>query len=127
MLIESTLNRYTRDLLPSERYKWLKEHIEADQFCINYPNFLGQIPRQLETTLLINPECRKWVVWVNKNIILNLTNPDYRIVNVLLRIATGMLNKLNAISRTEKIEIHQLLTSSVQKELIIIRTETLPF
>lgn len=127
MLIRSPLNRYSEDFLPSERYEWLRNNWHSDRFCINYAAFLGQIPQQIENKFSINSECITWTNWVNTKIVLNLGIADYKTINVLLRIATGMLDKISCLTKSEKIEIHRLLTSNIQDELGIIWTESLPF
>jgi hypothetical protein len=73
-----------------------------------------------------NPELAKIVQWVNKKITLELGKLDYRAINVRLRIATGMLNKLD-LPKKLHMDIHFYLSHNVGRELSLINTEDLPF
>lgn len=81
----------------------------------------------------MNPLLRNWINWVNKNIILQLWCDEEKTTLVKLRIATGMLNKINEDERTicispiEKIQIHSNLTNNVLKEIKNIQLDDLPF
>lgn len=68
--------------------------------------------------------------WVNKKIVLNLDISDYRTIGVRMRIATGMLNKLEKeglISKKLSIRIHNNFVTTINGELRGINTEDLPF
>lgn len=81
----------------------------------------------------MNPLLRNWINWINKNIVLQLWRDEEQTTLVKLRIATGMLNKINEDERTicispiEKIQIHSNLTSNVLKEIKNIQLDDLPF
>lgn len=81
----------------------------------------------------MNPLLRNWINWVNKNIVLQLWRDEEQTTLVKLRIATGMLNKINEDERTicispiEKIQIHSNLTNNVLKEIKNIQLDDLPF
>lgn len=105
----------------SSQYRHL---IENCSFCIAPFNLIK---------CTTNPLLRNWIKWVNKNIILQLWCDEERTTLVKLRIATGMLNKINEDERTiyispiEKIQIHSNLTNNVLKEVKNIQLDDLPF
>lgn len=74
-----------------------------------------------------NPDLIRWIMWVNKNICQKLTDDCILTTGVKLRIATGMLNKLESLTDLEKIQIHCNLVLNVKKEQNKILDETLPF
>lgn len=82
---------------------------------------------------LTNSLLRNWIQWVNKNIVLQLWCDTEDTTNVKLRIATGMLNKLNEDERyicvdpVEKIQIHSNLVNNIREEIIKIQLDELPF
>lgn len=82
---------------------------------------------------LTNSLLRNWIQWVNKNIVLQLWCDTEDTTNVKLRIATGMLNKLNederyiCIDPIEKIQIHSNLVKNIKEEVIKIQLDELPF
>lgn len=105
----------------SSQYRYL---IENCSFCIAPFNLIK---------CTTNSSLRNWIKWVNKNIILQLWCDEERTTLVKLRIATGMLNKINEDERTiyispiEKIQIHSNLTNNVLKEIKNIQLNDLPF
>lgn len=73
-----------------------------------------------------NPEFRKWINWVNRKITLELGKEDYRTIDVRIRIATGMFNKLN-LPKKIAFKVHFNLTDNLKREMSAINTEDLPF
>lgn len=73
-----------------------------------------------------NPEFRNWIRWVNKKIALELGKEDYRTIDVRLRIATGMFNKL-CLPKKIAFKVHFNLTDNIKREMSAIHTEDLPF
>ena len=69
----------------------------------------------------------KWLSWVNENICLQLDIDDFRTTDVKLRIATGMLNKIESMPDILKIQIHSSLTTNIKQEWSKIINEDLPF
>lgn len=77
---------------------------------------------------LINYELRNWLAWVNKNICIPIASEkNGNSTAVKLRIATGMLNKIESLTDLEKIQIHSNLTNNVHKEIYLLRLDGLPF
>jgi hypothetical protein len=78
-----------------------------------------------------NADFRKVIQWINKKITLEISKEiDYRTIDVRLRIATNMLNKLVYESKLDShinIKVHQNLVTNVKNELGLINTEDLPF
>lgn len=78
-------------------------------------------------TVMPNPKLIRWIMWVNKNICQQLQTDNVITTGVKLRIATGMLNKLESLTDLEKIQIHSNLIRNVHLEQNAIIDETLPF
>lgn len=77
-----------------------------------------------------NPRLHDILVWINKKIILELGQLDYRAIDVRIRIATNMLNKLENegyISKNFNIDVHDRFIMNVERERSAINTEDLPF
>lgn len=66
--------------------------------------------------------------WINNNIVVGLfANENYYTIQVKLRIATGMLNKINSLSDAQKQAIHSNLTKNVNDLWAIRISRDLPF
>ena len=77
-----------------------------------------------------NNELLNIVHWINKNITLQLGIDDYRTIDVKLRIATGMIDKLVRTSKLNQkiaLNIYSNFAFNVKNELSLINTEDLPF
>lgn len=68
-----------------------------------------------------------WLWWVNDNICDKLDTDLYRTTMVKVRIATGMLNKLDSLTDSEKNEIHRYLTDNINKAVFLRIERDLPF
>lgn len=68
-----------------------------------------------------------WLWWVNENICDKLDTDLYRTTMVKVRIATGMLNKLDSLTDLEKNEIHKYLTDNVNNAVFTRIEADLPF
>lgn len=76
------------------------------------------------------PRVHDILVWINKKIVLELGQLDYRAIDVRIRIATNMLNKLERegyISKNFNIDVHDRFIMNVRREISAINTEDLPF
>lgn len=74
-------------------------------------------------------DVQKFIHWVNQKIVLRIGQYEYESIktyDVLLRIATGMLNKLD-LSKEEKIEMHDNMVKNVHRELNNVMFQSLPF
>lgn len=126
MIINTVL---TKDLFENctlkEKYEILKHVWESDRYGITMSN--ACISPFNVATCLCNSDLRKWLEWVNLNICLPIASDTIITTGVKLRIATGMLNKLESLTDLEKIQIHSNLILNVHKEQNAIIDESLPF
>ena len=123
MLIHSPLLQYAEGMSIAEQYNWLLRVYSQDQFMLDDTSVFGVELR------CMSKDVRKFVHWVNLKIVLKLGRYEYessKTYNVLLRIATGMLNKLDLPSNV-KLIMHNNMTRNIHKELDNIIMETLPF
>lgn len=77
-----------------------------------------------------NEDLHKIIQWINKKITLIIGIADYRTIDVRMRIATNMMDKLvdnGSLSSTLSVVMFGNLISNVRQELGIINTEDLPF
>lgn len=75
----------------------------------------------------LNSELKRWLSWVNKNIIIPMANETYTTTGVKVRIATGMLNRIESLTDLEKIQIHCNFTQNIRTELQKLMDDELPF
>lgn len=128
MLIPPILDRYQNTLRLQDHYDFARK--VWSQFNREY---IGSNQRVIQPFNHHVWECQewkelhRWLVWVNRNIVLNLGLDSYETVGVKLRIATSMLNKIKTLDNITKIEIHLNLTRNVWNEQRIIEVEDLPF
>ena len=123
MLIHSPLLQYAEGMSIAEQYNWLLRVYSQDQFMLDDTSVFGVELR------CMSKDVRKFVHWVNLKIVLKLGRYEYessKTYNVLLRIATGMLNKLD-LPDNIKLIMHDNMTRNIHKELDSIVMETLPF
>lgn len=73
-----------------------------------------------------DPEVTKVLSWVNANIIINLARIDLKTMGVLIRIATGMLNKCN-IPKGLQITFHDNMVENLRVEHAEVIMSGLPF
>ena len=73
-----------------------------------------------------NVELRRWMLWVWKRIFAPLDNISYYTMEVRIRIATSMLNKLQ-IPKSINIKIHANLVENLHYCHYALMTEDLPF
>lgn len=77
-----------------------------------------------------NEDLHKIIRWINREITLIIGIADYRTIDVRMRIATNMMDKLvdnGSLSSTLSVVMFGNLISNVRQELGIINTEDLPF
>ena len=123
MLIHSPLLQYAEGMSIAEQYNWLLRVYSQDQFMLDDTSVFGVELR------CMSKDVRKFVHWVNLKIVLKLGRYEYessKTYNILLRIATGMLNKLD-LPDNIKLIMHDNMTRNIHKELDNIVMETLPF
>lgn len=125
MLLPNLLQRFQKDCTLKESYEWnrivwnqYRWDLSACQYCIS--------PFAYRSMWILNTELRKLLCWINYNIIRNIDIDSLDTINVKLRIATCMLNKID-IDDVYKIEIHYNLVKNVREEYYNIQLSELPF
>lgn len=125
MLIHSPLLRYVEGETLAEQYKFLRDDISLDHYALDDQSVIAPVH-----FIPMPSDVRNVVNWINKNIVLNLDKylyfPGIRTLNVMLRIATGMINKLD-IEKDVRILMHDSMISNIQKEFALLEVELLPF
>lgn len=129
MLIRTGLTT-TLPTKPSEAYNYLKRNWSIDRFMLESDEVIRPLSKH-ELALRNDdyytlPELNKWLKWVNKNIVLELGSKQYKTINVRLRIAVNMLDKLH-LSKDDLISIMLMLVANVRVEMGNIWSEDLPF
>ena len=79
---------------------------------------------------ILAPEAIDVLRWINRRIVFEIPNIDYRTVEVRIRIASGMLNKLvykGIIPKNIGIIYHSRLVHRVRQILGAVNVEDLPF
>jgi hypothetical protein len=106
----------------------------SDFILLNNTSVFGPFPvpsvvydiSEEQKLAIYNPEVTKVLNWVNSRIVINLSYLDYKTLDVLVRIATGMLNKLDIPSET-KILFHNNMVGNLRREHSEIMNSQLPF
>lgn len=81
---------------------------------------------EAEKVVIYNQEVAKVLAWVMTRIVINLSKIDYRTLHVLIRIATGMLNKCD-IPKELAIMFHDNMVENLNSEYNVCYTSELPF
>lgn len=125
MLFDGPFIRYLDQDLLKDKYNELRLIWRAFRYNIEYSSMcISPFNKQKSIT---NSQLRRWLYWVNRNIILNLGLDFERTTRIKLRIAASMLNKVDSLSDIENVQIFTNLKNNVNKELYILNTEELPF
>ena len=119
-----------------EKYRKLKKIYSAGNkyVLLNNINVFAPFPKpdvpwdisKEQKIATYHPDIVKLLEWVRSKIISNLGIMDYKTLDVLVRIATGMLNKCD-IPKDTKILFHENMTHNLQAEHILILNSDLPF
>jgi len=115
----------------NEKYIYLKTHKYA---LLNTVTVFGPFPKakvpwdisEEQKIATYNQEVTKVLTWIKMKIILNLDALDYKTLHVLIRIATGMLNKCQ-IPKETQIMFHDNMVDNLQIEHSNIILSQLPF
>lgn len=135
-LIEANIIR-TKPTKPSEVYNQLRIAYNQgvmgilDNAVLLVSNSLeDEIEYDIIYEIWQNKELLNVVHWINENITLRLGIDDYRTINVKIRIATGMIDRLvreSKLSLKIALSIYSNFGFNVQNEMSLINTEDLPF
>ena len=124
MLFDGPFIRYLGQDTLREQYNTLRKIAWAYGYDIyNSSVCISPFSRQRS----LNTDLRKWLIWVNRNIILNLGLDSESTTRVKLRIATSMLNKVDDLSDIENVQIFTNLKDNINKEVDDIVLSELPF
>lgn len=122
------LNVFSDNKKQSEQIRMLQQCAGGD-----YTRLLFAGPED-EPLYILKPKAVDLLLWVNRKILFELpkvkTETNAQWIGVRIRIATNMLNKLEAegiLAKEVSIEYHKRFVSNVRKILGNIYTEDLPF
>ena len=120
----------------AKKYEYLRElyfngntHILLNNVSVFGPFPRPEVPWDISEAQKIatyDPEVTKVLTWIKTKIIINLSRIDYKTMGVLVRIATGMLNKCN-IPKCVQIMFHDNMVENLRKEHDAIVVADLPF
>lgn len=120
----------------SSKYAYFKQlydcgnkHILLNNVDVFGPYPSSELPWDISEAQKIatyNPEVTKVLNWIKTRIIINLGCIDYKTLDVLIRIATGMLNKCN-IPQEIQIMFHDNMVENLREEHTRIVLSELPF
>lgn len=116
-------------MLLRQKYENGETHIISCERAVFEPFPKPSVPwdiSELEKEVVYDPKLRKLRIWVYKNIILQLDLLNHNSIGVLIRIATGMLNKTD-IPKGDKLILHEHMVKNIRDEYFKIITESLPF
>lgn len=119
-----------------EKYKYFKQEYEKGHtyILLNNVRIFGPFPKpavpwdisEEEKIAIYNPEVTKVLTWIKTRIVINLASIDYKTVDVLIRIATGMLEKTH-IPKETKILFHDNMVENLRQKQTEIILSSLPF
>ena len=120
----------------ADKYRYFKTKYEkGDKFILlNNNRVFGPLPRGscpwdisvYEKMVIYDSEVANALNWVNKNIVINISCIDYKTLYVLIRIATGMLNKCN-IPKDLQIMLHDNMVRNLKSAYNDCIISDLPF
>lgn len=131
---EGHLPRELRAATYADQYRYLNSRKKDTWVLQNntrvFEPFLdGHLPwdiSQAQYIAIYNPEVTSVLAWIKTNIIFELAVLDYRTLGVLIRIATGMLNKCD-IPIEYKMMYHENLVENLWNAHRDIVLSDLPF
>ncbi len=125
MLIKGPFQRFLNQDTLREQYGELRKLYHAYQYDINYCSYC--ISPFDKARCITNHDLRKWLMWVNTNVIMCL-GLDWEVTTrIKLRIASSMLNKVDGLTDLEKVQIFVTLKDNINKDLYKITIDELPF
>ena len=110
-------------------YKSGKTHILLNNIRIFGPYPRSEVPwdiSEAEKVVIYNKDVAKVNMWLKNEIFNKSALFNYKTLDVLIRIATGMLNKCD-IPKELQIMFHDNMIENLKSEYSIIATSDLPF
>lgn len=136
LISELHIPRSRRHFCLADKYEYLNRMYKNGHQYILYNNIsvFGPFPApdvpwtisEAKQIAIYNTEIAQLLYWIKTKIIINLCYIDYKTLDVLIRIATGMLNKCN-IPKDVKIMFHEHMVKNLREEHKNIMLSTLPF
>lgn len=125
MLVTGPFSNYLNQGTLKEKYNILRKIEWAYKYDIyNSSIIINPFPKQ---TCITNKELRIWLNWVNRNIVLRLGLDNEMTIRIKMRIASGLLSKINSLTQIDKLQIFANLIENINADLEIMATEDLPF
>lgn len=119
-----------------EKYVYLNNLYKSGKryILLNNVRVFGPYPKpnvpwdisEVQKIATYNPEVTSVLNWINTNIVIQLSGITYKTKDVLVRIATGMLNKCD-IPKEVQIMFHDNMVENLKVELEDIIQSDLPF
>lgn len=136
LINEFFLPKEIRDKPISDQYVYLKSLYSSgnNYFLLNNTNVFGPYPKpevpwdisEVEKIVIYQKDVAKVNKWLLNEIFKQSALYNYKTLDVLIRIATGMLNKCN-ISKELQIMFHDNMVKNLTAEFGDISTSDLPF
>lgn len=124
MLFDGPVLRYLDKTTTREKYEQLRNIYWAYRYDIDNSSIC--VTPFNKKLCIVNKDLRKWLNWVNKNIILNLGLDTELTTRIKLRIALNMLDKVN-ITKLEILQISINLKDNLNEEIYTMNIDELPF
>jgi len=124
-----------KDASLREKYDFLHDfHIDHPEIPLVFTNVFGPFPppcvpwdiSEEEKVVIYNKNVNEVLKWITYNIVVNLSIINYKTLDVLIRIATGMLNKCD-IPKELQIMLHDNMVENLRTEHSNTLTSDLPF
>lgn len=136
LISELHIPKSRRHFCLADKYEYLNQMYKSGHHHILYNNIsvFGPFPApdvpwtisEVEKIAIYNTEVAQLLTWIKTKIIINLCHIDHKTLDVLIRIATGMLNKCD-IPKDVKIMFHEHMVKNLRAEHNNIMLSTLPF
>ena len=124
-----------KSLSLKEQYDYIAQyHKEHPDIPLDTADIFGPFPEpyvpwdisEEEKIVIYNKDVHKVLIWITNKIVVNLSRLDYKTLDVLIRIATGMLNKCD-IPKEVQIMFHDNMVENLTTEHADILLSELPF
>ena len=124
-----------KSLSLKEQYDYIAQyHKEHPDIPLDTADIFGPFPEpyvpwdisEEEKVVIYNKNVNEVLKWITYNIVVNLSIINYKTLDVLIRIATGMLNKCD-IPKELQIMFHDNMVENLRTEHRNTLTSELPF
>ena len=124
-----------KDASLKDKYDFLHDfHIDHPEIPLVFSNVFGPFPppcvpwdiSEEEKVVIYNKNVNEVLKWITYNIVVNLSIINYKTLDVLIRIATGMMNKCN-IRKEYLVYLQSNMVENLWEERKRIVLSQLPF